>query len=75
MPVALLAAIGFTVSLLIGELSYADGATVDVAKAAVLLSSVVAAVLAAVTLRLDSRRRAVEQDEHVQEVDVASRAG
>ncbi|WP_051706255.1 Na+/H+ antiporter NhaA [Nocardioides aequoreus] len=77
-PVALLAAIGFTVSLLIGELSYADSATVDLAKVAVLLSSVVAAVLAAVTLRWDARRRrraTVEQDEHVQEVDAAPRAG
>ncbi|GAA1923142.1 Na+/H+ antiporter NhaA [Nocardioides lentus] len=57
-PVALLAAIGFTVSLLIAELSFDDPALTDTAKVAVLTASVVAAVLAAVVLRLDARRHA-----------------
>ncbi|XBP95827.1 Na+/H+ antiporter NhaA [Micromonospora sp. CCTCC AA 2012012] len=55
--VALLAGIGFTVSLLIGELAFGAGSTADErVKAAVLLGSVTAAVLASVVLR---RRNAV----------------
>lgn len=56
LPVALLAAIGFTVSLLIAELSYPESDTTDTATIAVLLTSVVAACVAAVVLRLDVRR-------------------
>ena len=51
-PVALLAAIGFTVSLLISELSYADPAVGETAKAAVLLGSVASVALAVVAMRL-----------------------
>lgn len=48
--VAMLAGIGFTVSLLVAELSFA-GADRDAAKAAVLAASVVAALLGALVLR------------------------
>ena len=50
---ALLAGIGFTVSLLIGELAFGAGTERDDhVKVAVLLGSLLAAVLAAVILRL-----------------------
>jgi len=56
-PVALLAAIGFTVSLLISDLSYDDAAIADTAKAAVLAASVFSAVLAAAVMRYGYRYR------------------
>lgn len=56
LPVGFLAGIGFTVSLLIAELSFADGEHTAAAKAAVLAASVVAALLAAGALRWDARR-------------------
>lgn len=56
LPVALLAGIGFTVSLLISELAFTDGATTDSAKLAVLVASTLSAVLAATALRLAARR-------------------
>jgi NhaA family Na+:H+ antiporter len=53
---AILAAIGFTVSLLIGELAFGVGSERDEhVKVAVLTGSLIAAVLAAVVLRLRSR--------------------
>ncbi len=55
-PIALLTAIGFTVSLLIAELSFADGERTDAAKLAILVASGIAAVLAAHELRWDARR-------------------
>ncbi|MFI8915274.1 Na+/H+ antiporter NhaA [Streptomyces sp. NPDC053513] len=55
--VATLAGIGFTVSLLIGELAFAgDAALTDEVKAAVLIGSLVAAVLASVLLKLRVRK-------------------
>ncbi len=55
--VATLAGIGFTVSLLIGELAFAgDPALTDEVKAAVLIGSLIAALLAAVLLKLRNRR-------------------
>ncbi|WP_241518659.1 Na+/H+ antiporter NhaA [Streptomyces sp. CB03238] len=55
--VATLAGIGFTVSLLIGELAFAgDTALTDEVKAAVLMGSLIAAVLAAILLKLRVRR-------------------
>jgi NhaA family Na+:H+ antiporter len=55
--VATLAGIGFTVSLLIGELAFAgDPAQTDEVKAAVLMGSLIAAVLASVLLKLRVRR-------------------
>ncbi len=53
--VALLAGIGFTVSLLIGELAFTDPVTVGHVKAAVLVGSVTAAVLAALLLARRNR--------------------
>ncbi|MFF1827946.1 Na+/H+ antiporter NhaA [Paenarthrobacter sp. NPDC058040] len=54
---ALLAGIGFTVSLLIGELSFGAGsAHNDHAKVAILAGSLVSAVLAAVVLKARNRR-------------------
>jgi NhaA family Na+:H+ antiporter len=55
--VATLAGIGFTVSLLIGELAFTgDAALTDEIKAAVLTGSLIAAVLAAILLKLRVRR-------------------
>ena len=54
--VAMLAGIGFTVSLLIGELAYGSGsAEADIVKVAVLAGSVLAAILAGVLLRVRNR--------------------
>ena len=53
--VAVLAGVGFTVSLLVADLSF-DGAERDAAKAAVLLGSLVAALLAASILGRRSRQ-------------------
>ncbi|MET3902070.1 Na+/H+ antiporter NhaA [Paenarthrobacter sp. 4246] len=62
---ALLAGIGFTVSLLIGELSFGTGsAHNDHAKVAILAGSLISALLAAVVLRARNRRyRQVKADE------------
>ena len=64
--VSLLAGIGFTVSLLIGELAFgASSPRVDVVKVAVLAGSLLAALLAAVVLRLRNRHyRSVWQSEN-----------
>lgn len=56
LPVGLLAGIGFTVSLLISELSFGDAEHADGAKIAILIGSMAAAVLGALTLRWDARR-------------------
>ncbi|MGM7424403.1 Na+/H+ antiporter NhaA [Cellulosimicrobium sp. ES-005] len=56
LPVGLLGGIGFTVSLLIAELSFPDSTHTDAAKIAVLAASTIAAALAAVALRWDARR-------------------
>jgi NhaA family Na+:H+ antiporter len=56
LPVAFLAGIGFTVSLLISELSFGDSEHADGAKIAILGASVLAAILGAVALRWDARR-------------------
>ncbi len=53
---AILAGIGFTVSLLIGELAFGEGTEIDDhVKVAVLAGSLLASVLAAVVLRLRNR--------------------
>ncbi|WP_424213026.1 Na+/H+ antiporter NhaA [Streptomyces sp. BI20] len=67
--VASLAGIGFTVSLLIGELAFADDPLLtDEVKAAVLLGSLIAAVLACVLLKLRDRRyRALTEAEELDE--------
>ena len=53
---AILGGVGFTVSLLIGELAYGPGTERnDQAKIGVLLGSLIAALLAAVVLRVRNR--------------------
>jgi len=52
---AMLAGIGFTVSLLIGELAYPDGARAERVKVGVMVGSLVAALLASVVLRSRNR--------------------
>ena len=55
---SLLAGVGFTVALLIGDLAFeGDPATQEVAKTAVLVGSVIAAVLASISLRRRTRAR------------------
>lgn len=56
LPIGLLTGIGFTVSLLIAELSFPDDAHIDAARLAILTGSLVSAVLGAVLLRWDARR-------------------
>ena len=56
LPVGLLAGIGFTVSLLISELSFGDSEHADGAKIAILGASTLAAILGAISLRWDARR-------------------
>ncbi len=71
--VALLAGIGFTVSLLIGELAFEDGSVADVdVKIAVLSGSVLAGALAAVVL---VSRNAVYRRIHVLETTDADSDG
>jgi Na+:H+ antiporter, NhaA family len=67
--VAVLAGIGFTVALLIGELAFPGApATAGHVKAAVLTGSVLAAAFAAVLLRLRNRRyRALHEQEDAEE--------
>jgi NhaA family Na+:H+ antiporter len=66
--VALLGGIGFTVSLLIGELAFgADAGRADHVKVGVLTGSVLAAALAALVLR--SRNRAYREIEAAETVD------
>lgn len=55
-PVGFLCGIGFTVSLLISELSFSDGEHTAGAKIAILIGSLTAAALAAITLRIESKR-------------------
>ncbi len=66
--VASLAGIGFTVSLLIGELAFTDDAMINEIKASVLLGSLIAAVLSGVLLKLRVRRyRALTDAEELDE--------
>ena len=57
LPVGFLTGIGFTVSLLIAELSFTDPTYTAGAKIAVLIGTLTAAILAAIVLQLDVRRR------------------
>jgi NhaA family Na+:H+ antiporter len=64
--ISVLAGVGFTVSLLIGELAYGSASTRDdIVKTAVLVGSLLAAGLAAIVLRLRNRhyRAAFEREE------------
>ena len=56
LPVGFLTGIGFTVALLISELSFPDTEHTAGAKIAILAASLLAAILAAATLRWDARR-------------------
>ena len=70
--VAVLAGIGFTVSLLIGELAYGMGSERDDhVKVGVLLGSLLAAIIAAVILRLRNRtyRRLCAEEERDSDAD------
>lgn len=70
--VAVLAGIGFTVSLLIGELAFDGDATLtDEVKAAVLMGSLIAATLATVLLKIRNvkYRRMVEAEERDDDLD------
>ncbi|MFG2639653.1 Na+/H+ antiporter NhaA [Streptomyces sp. NPDC048370] len=68
---ATLAGIGFTVALLIGELAFPNAADAEHIKAAVLVGSFTAAVLAAVLLRRRNRvyRRLWEEEERDEDAD------
>ena len=70
--VAVLAGIGFTVSLLIGELAYGTGSERDEhVKVGVLVGSLLAAAIAAVILRLRNRtyRRLCDEEERDSDAD------
>jgi len=56
LPIGFLTGIGFTVALLIAELSFDDAQLTPAAKVAVLLASLIAAVLGAISLRWDARK-------------------
>ncbi|MGD8214516.1 Na+/H+ antiporter NhaA [Aestuariimicrobium sp. Y1814] len=56
LPVGLLTGIGFTVSLLIAELSFPDTEHTDGAKIAILIGTLLAATSAAMMLRWDARK-------------------
>ncbi|WP_405614307.1 Na+/H+ antiporter NhaA [Streptomyces sp. NBC_01508] len=72
LAVSTLAGIGFTVSLLIGELAFAgDPGLTDEVKAAVLAGSVIAAVLAAVLLRLRVRTYRALYDSEERDEDMS----
>lgn len=58
-PVGLLTGIGFTVSLLIAELSFEDSVHSSGAKIAILSGTAISAVLASVSLRWDARKARV----------------
>ncbi|AZG45210.1 Na+/H+ antiporter NhaA [Gordonia insulae] len=59
LPIGMLTGVGFTVALLIAELSFEHGSDdhASAAKAAILVASLVAALGAAALLRLDARRQ------------------
>ncbi|MCX4692505.1 Na+/H+ antiporter NhaA [Streptomyces sp. NBC_01408] len=72
LAVASLAGIGFTVSLLIGELAFAgDPVLTDEVKAAVLIGSLIAAVAAGVMLKLRNRtyRALIDAEERDDDLD------
>lgn len=67
-----LAGIGFTVSLLIGELAFeGDAALTDEVKASVLVGSLIAAVLAGILLKLRVRRYQAMYEEEERDEDMS----
>lgn len=73
LPVGVLTGMGFTVSLLIAELSFPDGPDHDAAKAAILVGTVIAAVTGAFALRWDARKARTRDMncDGVDDVDIA----
>ncbi|GAB2756453.1 Na+/H+ antiporter NhaA [Streptomyces bullii] len=71
LAVAMLAGIGFTVSLLIGDLAYPDPADREHIKAGILLGSLTSALLASLLLRLRNNkyRRLYEQENRDENAD------
>jgi NhaA family Na+:H+ antiporter len=72
LAVASLAGVGFTVSLLIGELAFGDDpALADEIKAAVLVGSLISAIVASVLLRVRNNkyRRMFEDEERDEDLD------
>jgi NhaA family Na+:H+ antiporter len=62
--VSILAGIGFTVSLLIGNLAYGDDPErVNMVTTGVLVASLIASLLAAILLRVRVRKRLKAQDD------------
>ena len=61
--VAVLAGIGFTVSLFITELAFTDDDLVAAAKLGILVASILAAVIGALVLVSAGRRRVVVSDD------------
>ncbi|CAL9673240.1 Na(+)_H(+) antiporter NhaA [Streptomyces sp. enrichment culture] len=78
---AVLAGIGFTVALLIGELAFSDPSTTEHVKAAVLIGSLIAAALAAILVKRRNgiyRRLSEEEerdDDHDGIPDIYQRSG
>ena len=72
LPVGLLTGIGFTVSLLIAELSFPDGAHTAAAKFAILAGSLISAVLGAIALRWSAKlkRSADMNEDGIPDVDI-----
>jgi Na+:H+ antiporter, NhaA family len=68
--VALLAGIGFTVSLLVTELAFTDAETREHVKAAVLIASVVSAVFACVLLKLRDAKYAKLWADEIRDEDL-----
>jgi NhaA family Na+:H+ antiporter len=67
---ALLGGVGFTVSLLIGELAYGSGSVRDgLAKIGILTGSLLASLLAAVVLRLRDRHYRLIAEEEAADAD------
>jgi len=71
LPIGLLTGIGFTVSLLIAELSFPDSEHTAAAKLGVLIGTAVATILASLTLVWDSRspRRADMNEDGIPDTD------
>jgi len=74
LPIGFLTGIGFTVALLISELSFPDSEHTAGAKIAILGGTAIAAILAAITLRWDARRarRRDMNDDGIDDIDGAS---
>lgn len=74
LPIGLLCGIGFTVSLLITELSYTDGSHHSAAKVGILAGSLLAAALGAALLRWDARaaRHADMNQDNIPDADTGT---